>query len=321
MFQNIINICSDNRYIFELGSGTTKLTVYDVDMCSNSIKILSKYVKMIPIQNCLSNSNDNNLKKGCVEMLKSEINSLKINYDIDCKINKCYGFATAWARIATNGLIAIQEIQKETEIKLTILTQNEEGQIANHVAKNLLLKESLINSNENFLLMDVGSGSFQLIVNEPKEPIIYNGSIGTVSLTKMLEENGILHDDNHMIKCSRIDDSNNFLDGIIRQSFQLSKLSESIRNSPYMKLYAVGSSALEGLYNEFELSSPVLLKDLETLIYKLCDKDFQYVLESFPKRKKVLMPSTQAMFLLIHRILILTDRDRINVVLNANPSD
>ncbi|MFP5518912.1 MAG: Ppx/GppA phosphatase family protein [Bdellovibrionia bacterium] len=165
-----------NHALFDLGSGSTKLSVFETNSCSPSIKMLHKKSLKVDYKEDLILSGDKkefsekiqSVGKGALRELKDE--AKKFNP----KSHR--GVATAAFREATNGQLVINSFQKDLGIELEIISQEREAQlallaVANHVDPKTLL------------VWDIGGGSFQFVsFGEDSQKVeIFEGQLASVS--------------------------------------------------------------------------------------------------------------------------------------------
>jgi exopolyphosphatase/guanosine-5'-triphosphate,3'-diphosphate pyrophosphatase len=312
--------CIEKRNIIEFGSISTKLTVYSYNKCIkdiNSTILLEK--KIIPFQQCVSESHDNSLSQSCLLSAIKQIKKLLTSNKAFCSVEKCYGFATAWARNAANGEKVISQIQKSTNINIIIISQETEAVLSYDTGKKIVSEENNIPKDQKYVNLDIGGGSFQLISEYSEGRNIYKGDIGAVSLTEELIKKNIFERNQQMIKCKNLNKAYQFIDSLI-VSLISSPIYEYLKLNPQAVLFATGSSS-HGLSYEFELGNYNRLSQINQLIHKFCDQSFEFVLSLFPRRQRAYMPSTQAFFLLVQRILTTVGKDEFYAAPSANPSD
>ncbi|WP_339051678.1 hypothetical protein [Candidatus Lariskella endosymbiont of Epinotia ramella] len=316
--------CIEKRYVFELGSGTSRMTTYLFNKCQgNIIKEVEHLSKKMAYQVCVSISPDKKIDEDCIKKGIATINEMKKLNQVDCKSSKCTGFATAWARKASNTSEVLKEIEDSTDVHIYAISQEEEAKIAYVVTQEILLQKGEITIDDpNILLIDIGGGSYQITTVDPKTKrnLIYKGNIGTEILTQEMKVR-FPQKKASMIECSSLNDIYKFYDNKVRKTLSEDKAIMSlIKNNPEMKAYGVGGGIVSGLNVEFALASPVKLKDLEKINQEICGMSFDKVASLYPKRKVEYMKTTQAMFFLLHAIMKGLGITEMHVASNANPS-
>lgn len=153
---------TENAYVIraaiDLGSGGPKLRVAEVNLTANKIiKILHIEQTLIPFQDSLAQSSDRSLSpeimlKG-LEAFKGAIAKAK-----SLGAEKIAAIATAAFRNARNGSQFMNEIQAQTGIKVHILDQDLEGELAFQAAF-----ARLDICPKDLITWDIGGGSTQLV--------------------------------------------------------------------------------------------------------------------------------------------------------------
>lgn len=165
------------RAAFDVGSGSTKMKVAQLDLCTNTVVkiVLDDQVK-IDYRESLEKSKDEQIPSGTVEAGITALNTLK---DKATKLGaqNFTGVATAAFRQAKNGEQVIQDIRKATGIPLRIISQNVEALIGFQAASLKIKKDPA-----HIISWDIGGGSQQIVViNEAKQPSVYLGELASVS--------------------------------------------------------------------------------------------------------------------------------------------
>ncbi len=156
----------------DLGSNSFRVLTYD---CNNH-KIIKEYHKIVGTADGLVESG--NISNEAVERIVSAIQDSieKLGYNP----NKCIGVTTAAMRNANNSSIVLDEIYKQTGLKLNIISAEEEARLT-FLAVKYALKRENIDSNR-FVLLDIGGGSTELIVNNNENIFIKSFDFGIVTL-------------------------------------------------------------------------------------------------------------------------------------------
>ncbi len=176
--------CIKTRAAFDIGSGTTKLKVAQVDTCLFKIKkILLEDHRAVGYKQDLKESKDNTLSK---KIISSGITSLKAlkrlakNYKPDLYV----GVATSAFRTSKNGEQAIKEIAKETGIQIRVISQKTEA-IIGFVGASTFSDKNL----KDIVVWDIGGGSMQIssYLGHDKY-LIYEGKLASVSFKNHIIE-------------------------------------------------------------------------------------------------------------------------------------
>ncbi|WP_339040373.1 hypothetical protein [Candidatus Lariskella endosymbiont of Hedychridium roseum] len=299
--------CIEQRYVFELGSGTSRMTTYLFNKChGNIIKEVEHLSRKMAYQCCISKSPDKKVDENCIKNGIATINEMKKLNKVDCKSSKCTGFATAWARKASNTSEVLKKIEDSTDVRVYAISQEEEAKMAYIVTQEMLLQKGEITIDDpNILLIDIGGGSYQITSVDPKtkQSLIYKGNTGTEILTREMKVR-FPQKKTSMIECSSLNDIYKFYDNKVRKVLSEDKaLMSLIKNNPEMKAYGFGSGIVSGLNVEFALASPVKLQDLEKINQEICGMSFDNVASLYPKSKIEYMDTMQSMFFLLHAIM------------------
>ncbi len=167
----------ERRAAIDVGSGSTKVTIADVDPGSGSIiSIHFEEAFPVPFQAALESSYDGNFDEDiCAQGLEtfSTIVSIAQEYEID----KIAGVATAAFRSAGNGKWYAEWVWEKTGLPLTIISQAEEGELAFYSAT----ADSDL-STEDAVVWDIGTGSFQMTTKHDMYDTItvYCGDLGSI---------------------------------------------------------------------------------------------------------------------------------------------
>lgn len=187
-----VNADVERRAAIDIGSGGTKVAIADVDTESHQIiQIFLDTSFPVPYQASLDKSVDGTFDKETkAEGLKvfKVIQELADQYEVQ----KIVAIATSAFRKANNSKGFISEIEKETKIKVQIIPQREEGEIAFFSAMasgEFNLKEAVV--------CDIGTGSLQMTTANTNEDLtVYMGEqMGSVAfknyIVDAIQENDI----------------------------------------------------------------------------------------------------------------------------------
>ncbi len=172
-----LNSTIERRAAIDIGSGGTKLAIADIDKTTNKIVnlILEKSFP-VPYQAALEQSKDGNFDENIKNLgLKTfqEIKDVLSNY----QVNKVAAVATAAFRTANNGESFAKEIDDQVGIKINIISQQEEGNLA-FISALAVLNDKQPN---NIVVWDIGTGSLQLTtLLENQDLTVFKGQLGSV---------------------------------------------------------------------------------------------------------------------------------------------
>jgi exopolyphosphatase/guanosine-5'-triphosphate,3'-diphosphate pyrophosphatase len=175
---NSIFAAIERRAAIDVGSGGTKVTIADVDTDSKKIvDIIVDTSYPVAYQASLDKSQDGTFDESTREIGLKTFKTIKELAD-SYNVKQISAIATSAFRKSNNGRDFIDEIQKETSIKVRVIPQIEEGEIA--------FSSALANgafSRENVVVLDVGTGSAQMTTtNDSGGLTVYMGEqMGSVA--------------------------------------------------------------------------------------------------------------------------------------------
>jgi exopolyphosphatase/guanosine-5'-triphosphate,3'-diphosphate pyrophosphatase len=169
------NCVTKSHALYDVGSGSTKLTVLKIDSCNGLPEVLLKTSEKVDYKDDLLKSKEAEFseeiqKKGfeALAKLKGEADKLKAE--------SSKGIATAAFREAKNAQDVLNTFNKKLKLNIEVITQDQEAQLAYQAVR-------LHNKDKNLLVWDIGGGSFQMTyLDEPKQEWhIYKGKLAAVS--------------------------------------------------------------------------------------------------------------------------------------------
>ena len=186
----------------DLGSNSFRVLKYD---CLN-FKIIDEYHQVTGLADGLINT-------GLIsfEALNRVVEALviakkKLNFDLKDAV--CV--TTAAMRKAKNSQEALDFIEKNSGAKFNIIDANEEARLTLLAIKYALKREKI--DTQNFILLDIGGGSTELIVNFEDNFYIKSFDFGIVTMTQKSLKDGKLFEDleNHEIEIKKFLSTLNF---------------------------------------------------------------------------------------------------------------
>ncbi len=300
--------CMHRRYIFDIGSSTTKSAAYTVNSCTKTI--LSKTQKHLQ-QNyryCLIHDKDKNIvPEDCIERGINVLKELQKHYGIDCHKNTCVGFATAWARDASNTDEWLQKVGA-LGIKMHFLSQEKEGILA---FKAIESKATQYNTNSNsMLVLDIGGGSTQISGFIKEKYFSYNGPYGTDTFIKHLLSK-FRPNDKPMSMNEHIENPLMFSSEEVAEVIKYSQdfwknsldndisIKQKIKNNENIHLVGIGVLMRVGLRKQLNLDKEIISKDdILNLIHSMCDLNKEQINEKYPLLQGVAFSSQSAMLIL-----------------------
>ena len=186
----------------DLGSNSFRVLKYD---CLN-FKIIDEYHQVTGLADGLINTGQISFEalNRVVEALV--IAKKKLNFDLKDAV--CV--TTAAMRKAKNSQEALDFIEKNSGAKFNIIDANEEARLTLLAIKYALKREKI--DTQNFILLDIGGGSTELIVNFEDNFYIKSFDFGIVTMTQKSLKDGKLFEDleNHEIEIKKFLSTLNF---------------------------------------------------------------------------------------------------------------
>jgi len=164
------------RATIDIGSGATKLRVAEVNLREHKIvKILETKNFAVPYQEQLARSSTGAFDEA---VMKTGLQAIEESAQIAKKFNveKVIAVATASFRNAKNASDFIDRIYEKTGVRVYIIDQNLEGELAFQAAISELGVPA-----KNLVVWDIGGGSLQLTAKDRRGNFqIYRGKIASV---------------------------------------------------------------------------------------------------------------------------------------------
>jgi exopolyphosphatase/guanosine-5'-triphosphate,3'-diphosphate pyrophosphatase len=175
----------ERRAVVDVGSGSTKFCIADVDQKTNRIaKILLNESYAVPYQASLEASEDHTFGEEVrTQGIKAftKIQGLCQEYGVQ----KTTAVATEAFRKSQNAASFAAEVLAKTSLSLKIIPQQEEGAIAFSSVSSQDHKIPL----EQLVVWDIGTGSYQLTVKGKEEEVCVSmGSVGSVPFRNYIKE-------------------------------------------------------------------------------------------------------------------------------------
>lgn len=173
-----VNADVERRAAIDIGSGGTKVAIADVDTETNQIvQTVLDTSFPVPYQASLDKSVDGTFDQETKALGLKTFKEIKTTAD-QHQVQKIVAIATSAFRKANNSKGFISEIEKESGIKVQIIPQKEEGEIAFFSA----LASGEFDSKE-VVVWDIGTGSLQMTTtNASGDLTVYMGEqMGSVA--------------------------------------------------------------------------------------------------------------------------------------------
>jgi len=172
--------CLENRAGLDIGSGSTKYRVFQVDFCKNNIHSLL-FEKNFPIffKEDLKKSIEEKFSKDVQESLILALNEI-ISKNQELKVVKMNAIATEAFRVSKNGQETLDKIKKDLKLDIKIIEQETESLLG--------LKSAFMNLDEREpkLMWDIGGGSMQMVLLDGNKKFHYFGKLASISFKDLI---------------------------------------------------------------------------------------------------------------------------------------
>ncbi len=158
----------------DLGSNSFRVLIYD---CLNN-EIIDEYNEVTGMADGLNETGD--ISKEAQDRVVNAINQSSIQLGYEPKDAVCV--TTAAMRLANNSQDVLQEFEQRTGARFKIIDGKEEARLTLLAVKYALKREKIDSSK--FILLDIGGGSTEIIVNTEDKFKSYSFNFGIVTLTQ-----------------------------------------------------------------------------------------------------------------------------------------
>ncbi|CAM3572901.1 MULTISPECIES: Ppx/GppA phosphatase family protein [Rahnella] len=187
-FSSLASQCIETRAGIDMGSGTTKIQVAQVDICQHQLgKVLYEDQRPLGFNDDLGKSGNNHISEA---MQQQGVTALKEMVDKARTFHpqRITGVATAVFRSAANGQQVIDRFNQQTHIQLRVISQEQEAELGFLSAKAALHDNTI--KNQDLLVWDIGGGSMQMTAlrEQNGQPVtdIYQGRLASVTLKEFI---------------------------------------------------------------------------------------------------------------------------------------
>ncbi len=167
----------------DLGSNSFRVLIYD---CLNN-EIIDEYNEVVGMADGLYETGEitSVAQNRVIEAIKNSSKEMSFNpKDAIC-------VTTAAMRLAKNSSNVLKTFEQETGARFKIIDGKEEARLTLLAVKYALKREKIESSK--FVLLDIGGGSTEIIINNEEEFFSHSFNFGTVTLTqKYLKYNDLL---------------------------------------------------------------------------------------------------------------------------------
>jgi exopolyphosphatase / guanosine-5'-triphosphate,3'-diphosphate pyrophosphatase len=190
---NESNAAIERRAAIDIGSGSTKVAIADVDAETNQIKeVIFDDSFPVAYQASLDKSHDGTFDEETKALGLKTFKEIKQIADKH-EVQKIVAVATSAFRKSNNTKEFVQEIEEQTQIQVQVIPQREEGEIAffSALATGINPEEAIV--------WDIGTGSLQITtLNANGGMIVYMGEqMGSVAfksyIISVIQEGDVEH--------------------------------------------------------------------------------------------------------------------------------
>ena len=173
--------CLQTKATLDIGSGTTKILVAQINKCQKSIlKLLMDEKVAIPFNEDLDQSKDFRLSPIIFEKAVQKLTPL-LEKARSYHPGKIKAVATSVFREALNGKEFALALANKMKLEIKVISQQQEAILGYQSAQVVSG-----NFSENILVWDIGGGSMQMVQRHKSMNNIYMGAIASVTFKNML---------------------------------------------------------------------------------------------------------------------------------------
>ena len=158
----------------DLGSNSFRVLIYD----TLNFKIISEFNEIVGMADGLEKTNK--ISIAAQNRVIKAIN--KCSQDMNFDSSKAICITTAAMRKADNSQEVLKNILDKTKANFRIIDGLEEARLTLLAVKYALKREKIL--SDNFILLDIGGGSTEIIINTKDEYISHSFDLGIVTLTQ-----------------------------------------------------------------------------------------------------------------------------------------
>lgn len=174
---------NEMRGAFDIGSGSTKVKVVEVNTCENEVlRNVYESDEKVDYRDDLYKSKNEQFSKEIQKEGTEKLLALKAKAE-QAGAQKFTGIATAAFRKAKNGETFASQLAKAAKFPVSVITQDREALLGAQAAKTKLKLTS------NILVWDIGGGSQQMTsLDANAESSIYYGDLASVNFKNLVIE-------------------------------------------------------------------------------------------------------------------------------------
>lgn len=174
----------------DLGSNSFRVLKFD---CEN-FKIISHHHQVVGLADGLVNTG--NISNEAIQRVVDAIINTSKELNFDPKTAVCV--TTAAARKAKNSAFVLDFIKENSGADFKVIDSQEEARLTLLAVKYALKREKI--DSENFILLDIGGGSTEIVINTKEDFISKSFDFGIVTMTQKSLKEGFLEDDLNLRK-------------------------------------------------------------------------------------------------------------------------
>lgn len=169
--------CLENRAALDLGSGTTKAYVAEVDTCQKKIvKVIFEDRLPLAFNEALEKSADGTLPEKVVGEATPRIQAL-LEKVKTYNVKRITAVATSVFRVAKNGRAMARNLSRDLQIPVEVISQEQEAELGYWSA----LAQKNISDTRDLIVWDIGGGSMQMYSRDKGRVHIYEGDLASVT--------------------------------------------------------------------------------------------------------------------------------------------
>lgn len=179
--QTPLHATSEICQAFDIGTGKIKMQVARID--ENHIESLCFYSESISLHNHSLINREEMITPEGEKKIVEVLQSLKMQGERYTP-TKCEGIATELFRRARNGQEVAERISKQLNIKIEVVSPRKEG-----ILSFLTVTEEAKLNPDDIVVLDIGSGSFQITCKKEDQFLVYSVPAGRVVAHEFVKNN------------------------------------------------------------------------------------------------------------------------------------
>lgn len=176
--QNVFAInCLENRGSLDIGSGTTKGLVAEVDVCHQKIvKVLFEDRLPLAFNEAMEKNPDQTIPSATVDEAVPKMKALIARMQ-EQKPTHIFAVATSVFRVAKNGSNVAKALSEKTGVNIEVISQDQEAELGFLSA----LAQKEIGNVNGVVVWDIGGGSMQMYARDNRQVKIFKGNLASVT--------------------------------------------------------------------------------------------------------------------------------------------